>query len=68
MLLAVRRAGQNVALGLPVDAHRIALVDLHQDATVADAKTIVLTGRSFGTTNMVLLDADGNAIIDERIL
>ncbi len=38
------------------------------DATVADAKTIVITGRSFGTTNLVLLDADGNAIVDERIL
>ncbi len=38
------------------------------DATVADAKTIVLTGRSFGTTNIVLLDIDGNAIVDERIL
>ncbi|TCL72006.1 pilus assembly protein N-terminal domain-containing protein [Rhizobium sp. BK251] len=38
------------------------------DATVADAKTIVLTGRSFGTTNLVLLDIDGNAILDERIL
>lgn len=38
------------------------------DATVADAKTIVLTGRAFGTTNLVLLDADGNAIVDERIL
>lgn len=38
------------------------------DATVADAKTIVLTGRSFGTTNLVLLDSAGNAIVDERIL
>ncbi|WP_454853314.1 pilus assembly protein N-terminal domain-containing protein [Rhizobium binxianense] len=38
------------------------------DATVADAKTIVLTGRSFGTTNLVLLDQDGNAILDENIL
>jgi Flp pilus assembly secretin CpaC len=38
------------------------------DATVADSKTIVLTGRAFGTTNLVLLDADGNAIVDERIL
>ncbi|MFT4182373.1 MAG: pilus assembly protein N-terminal domain-containing protein [Rhizobium sp.] len=38
------------------------------DATVADPKTIVLTGRSFGTTNIVLLDAEGNAIVDERIL
>jgi Flp pilus assembly secretin CpaC len=38
------------------------------DATVSDAHTIVLTGRSYGTTNLVLLDADGNAIVDERIL
>lgn len=38
------------------------------DATVADATTIVLTGRSFGTTNLVLLDAEGNAIVDERVL
>jgi Flp pilus assembly secretin CpaC len=38
------------------------------DATVADPTTIVLTGRSFGTTNLVLLDADGNAIADERVL
>ncbi|MBP2236085.1 Flp pilus assembly secretin CpaC [Sinorhizobium kostiense] len=38
------------------------------DATVADARTIVLTGRSFGTTNLVILDQDGNAIVDERIL
>ncbi|MFC5444998.1 pilus assembly protein N-terminal domain-containing protein [Rhizobium halophytocola] len=37
------------------------------DATVADEKTIVLTGRDFGTTNLVLLDNDGNAILDERI-
>ena len=27
------------------------------DATVADARTIVLTGKAFGTTNLVLLDA-----------
>ncbi len=38
------------------------------DATVADPTTIVLTGRSFGTTNIVLLDANDNAIIDRRIL
>ena len=38
------------------------------DATVADAKTIVLTGKAFGTTNLVLLDAQGNAMVDKRIL
>jgi Flp pilus assembly secretin CpaC len=38
------------------------------DATVADARTIVITGRNSGTTNLVILDPDGNAIVDERIL
>ena len=38
------------------------------DATVADSRTIVLTGKAFGATNLVLLDADGNALLDERIL
>lgn len=38
------------------------------DATVADAQTIVLTGKAFGTTNLVLLDASGDAMLDERIL
>ena len=38
------------------------------DATVADSRTIVLTGKAYGTTNLVLLDADGNALLDERIL
>lgn len=38
------------------------------DATVADPQTIVLTGRAFGATNLVLLDSEGNAIADERIL
>jgi len=38
------------------------------DATVADPMTIVLTGRSFGTTNLVLLDKEGVAIADERVL
>ncbi|MGV3553541.1 pilus assembly protein N-terminal domain-containing protein [Rhizobium sp.] len=38
------------------------------DATVADPRTIVLTGKAFGTTNLVLLDSDGNALLDERIL
>ena len=38
------------------------------DATVADPQTIVLTGRSYGATTLVLLDAEGNAIADERVI
>ncbi|MCP4317426.1 MAG: hypothetical protein GY789_15775 [Hyphomicrobiales bacterium] len=38
------------------------------DATVSDSKTIILTGKSFGTTNLVILDVDGTAIVDERVL
>lgn len=38
------------------------------DVTVADSTTVVLTGKNFGSTNLVLLDIDGNAIADERIL
>jgi len=38
------------------------------DVTVADSNTIVLTGKSYGTTNLVILDGDGQAIIDELIL
>lgn len=38
------------------------------DATVADAKTIVLTGKGIGTTNLVIFDDNDNAIFDQRIL
>jgi len=37
------------------------------DATVRDSRTLVLTGRGFGQTNMVILDRGGNPIFDERI-
>jgi Flp pilus assembly secretin CpaC len=37
------------------------------DASVQDASTIVLTGRGFGVTNLVILDADGAPIVDELV-
>jgi Flp pilus assembly secretin CpaC len=37
------------------------------DASVQDASTIVLTAKGFGVTNLVILDADGNAIVDEQV-
>ena len=38
------------------------------DATVKDATTLVLTGRAFGTTNLVILDEAGEPIVDERLI
>jgi len=38
------------------------------DAAVQDSRTLVLTGRSFGVTNIIILDVDGNPIIDETVV
>ena len=38
------------------------------DAAVQDATTIVLTGKGFGVTNLVVLDIDGQPIVDEQIM
>nr|WP_235633401.1 pilus assembly protein N-terminal domain-containing protein [Aquibium oceanicum] len=37
------------------------------DASVQDATTIVLTGKGFGVTNLVVLDMEGAPIVDEQI-
>lgn len=37
------------------------------DASVQDASTIVLTGKGFGVTNLVVLDPDGSPIVDEQV-
>lgn len=38
------------------------------DASVQDASTIVLTGKGFGVTNLVVLDNAGNPIVDEQVV
>ena len=38
------------------------------DATIEDEKTLVLTGRSFGVTNLIILDAAGDPIIDQTLV
>ena len=38
------------------------------DASVQDANTVVLTGKGFGVTNLVILDNAGNPIIDEQVV
>lgn len=37
------------------------------DATVQDAETVVLTGKGFGLTNMVVFDEHGGVVIDAQL-
>lgn len=37
------------------------------DVTIQDPQTLVLTGKSYGKTNMIVLDAAGNAIADTMV-
>ncbi|GAB5505058.1 MAG: pilus assembly protein N-terminal domain-containing protein [Rhizobiaceae bacterium] len=55
-----------VKLARPADTIVIGNPDI-ADASVQDATTIVLTGRGFGVTNLVVLDADGAPIVDEQV-
>lgn len=38
------------------------------DATIEDEKTLVLTGRSFGVTNLIILDLEGKSIVDQTVV
>jgi len=38
------------------------------DVSIHDAQTLILTGRSYGVTNLVVLDAAGEAILDENVI
>ncbi len=37
------------------------------DATMVDDTTIVITGKSFGTTNLIVLDTNGTIIVEQVI-
>lgn len=37
------------------------------DATIMDAQTLVVTGRSFGTTNLIVLDGNGTIVREDLI-
>lgn len=38
------------------------------DATIEDEQTLILTGRSFGVTNLIILDDQGDAVIDQAVI
>jgi Flp pilus assembly secretin CpaC len=56
-IVKLAKAADTIVIGNPLIA----------DASVHDAHTIVLTGKGFGVTNMVVLNTDGNPIVDEQV-
>lgn len=56
-LLKVARPAASIIIGNP------AIVD----ATVHDSKTLILTGRSYGVTNLIILDNDGDPILETNV-
>ncbi|GLS31589.1 Pilus formation protein N terminal region [Mesorhizobium albiziae] len=56
-IVKLARGADTIVVGNPAIA----------DASVQDANTIILTGRGFGVTNLVVLDRDGAPIIDEQV-
>jgi Flp pilus assembly secretin CpaC len=56
-VLRVSRPADVVIIGNPSIA----------DATVRDNQTLIITGHSFGSTNLIVLDAEGRAIAEEII-
>ncbi|MGL4490596.1 MAG: pilus assembly protein N-terminal domain-containing protein [Rhizobiaceae bacterium] len=56
-IVKLSRAADTIVIGNPDIA----------DAAVKDSRTIVITGKYFGTTNFVVLDAKGNPIVDQQI-
>ncbi len=57
-ILKLSRPADTIIIGNPAIA----------DASVQDASTIVLTGRGFGVTNLVVIDEDGQPIVDEQVV
>ena len=57
-ILRLARPADTIIIGNPEIA----------DASVQDSSTIVLTGRGFGVTNLVVIDTDGMPLMDEQVI
>ena len=58
MMLRLERSAAEVVVGNPSIA----------DVAIQDSKVLVLTGKSFGETNLIVLDAQGKVIINRRVV
>ncbi|MCT4655803.1 MAG: pilus assembly protein N-terminal domain-containing protein [Cohaesibacter sp.] len=54
-VMRVARPAAMVVIGNPAIA----------DATIKDSQTLIITGKRYGHTNLIILDADGEPIADE---
>lgn len=57
-IVKLARAADTIVVGNPAIA----------DASVQNATTIVLTGKGFGVTNLVVMDDQGMPIVDEQVV
>lgn len=57
-ILKIPQAAETIIIGNP------SIVDV----TVHDAETLVLTGRSYGVTNVVVIGAGGNVVFDDSVI
>ena len=56
-IVKLARPADTIVIGNPLIA----------DASVQDSTTVVLTGKGFGVTNLVILDETGTPIVDEQV-
>lgn len=56
-IVKLARPADTIVIGNPLIA----------DAAIQDATTVVLTGKGFGVTNLVVLDEAGAPIVDQQI-
>ena len=56
-IVKLARPADTIGIGNPAIA----------DASVQDATTVVLTGKGFGVTNLVILDSEGAPVVDEQV-
>lgn len=57
-VMRISRPADTIIIGNPAIA----------DATIQDSQTLIITGRSYGSTNLIVLDAAGQAIADEILM
>lgn len=57
-MLRLERSAAEIVVGNPSIA----------DVSVQNSKILVLTGKSFGQTNLIVLDAEGKVIINRRVV